>query len=126
MTIQQITTVNTEDIRSALGDASMALGKAGGLASVCCALIEGRRDKFDIESILRSVRCQLEKAAELVQDIAQPSLLVCEARAVCDLVIVDAEDSLHAPDSPSMWALEALPDAISRAKEAVDAAYPIK
>lgn len=122
MTVQQITTVKTEDLRNPLAEASLALGKAWGLATVCCHLLEGRGNQFGIEGVLGSVRHQLGEAADLVQDIAGPSLAVCEAVAVCGLVLADVQENTYSPDSPSMWALEALPDAISRAKEAADAA----
>ena len=121
MATQQITTVKTEDLSRALADASLALGKAWGLAYVCCDITDGGTQTFNVAGVLRSVRHQIGIAAEKVQGVEAANLAVNEALAVCDLVLADAEESAFAIHSASMWALEALPDVLQRAKDAVDA-----
>jgi hypothetical protein len=121
MATQQITTVKTENIGRAMADASLALGKAWGLAYVCCDITEGGTETFNVGGVLRSVRHQIGIAAEKVQGVESANLAVGEALAVCDLVTADAQETAYGTDSPSMWALEALPDALQRAKAAVDA-----
>lgn len=125
MATQKITAYTTTHIHAALNEASLALGKAWGLAERFCDLAEGGRDPLDTEGILRSVCHQLSSAAGLVQGIEGPNLAVREALAVCGLVMADAQGNCsYGFDSASMWALEALPGAVQRAKESVDAAYP--
>ena len=121
MATQQITTVNTDNIGRAMSDASLALGKAWGLAYVCCDVTEGGTEAFNIRGVLGSVRHHIATAAEKVQSVEAARLAVNEALAVCDLVMADAKESAFAIHSPSMWALEALPDALQRAKAVVDA-----
>jgi len=105
----------------ALNEASLALGKAWGLATTCCSLTGEREGQFGVEGILRSVHHLVGQAATLVKG-TPPALEVQAAQAVCDLLLVDAQEGTYGSESPSMWALESLPDAVKHAKGVVDAA----
>lgn len=99
----------------------MALGKAWGLAETLNFHTGERPGEFDIEGVMRVVLSLVKQAREKMVEGSIQWQEIGAALAVCDLVLVDSQEAGHEPLSPSVWALEAVPSAIQRAKDAVDA-----
>lgn len=119
MAVQENTKPTSEHDRDGLNEASMDLGRAWGLAETLCAQSGERPGEFDIEGVTRVIHSLVGQAKGRVSD-GSIDLEIGAALAVCDLVLVDSQDAGHEPNSPSSWALEAMPFAIQRAKQAVD------
>lgn len=109
------------DDRDGLNEASFALGKAWGLAQTMCALMNERPDDVVIESIMRSIRQLVGVAYGRVQGRDAIRMEVGAVLDTCDLVMMDSQEAEYKPGSPAAWALEAIPDVIQLAKDAVDA-----
>ncbi|MFZ5581389.1 MAG: hypothetical protein ACOZCK_01880 [Pseudomonadota bacterium] len=107
--------------RDAFNEASLALGKAWGLAQTMCALMDERPDDVVIESIMRTIRQFVVVAYGKAQSREAVRMDVGAALDTCDLVMIDSQEAEYKPGSPAMWALEAIPDIIQHAKDAVDA-----
>ncbi|HPT49726.1 MAG TPA: hypothetical protein PKZ22_05940 [Accumulibacter sp.] len=105
--------------RDALNEASMALGRAWGLAETLCFQAGERPNDFDVEGVMRVIHSLVGQAKAKVGARAV-DLEIDAALAVCCLVMVDSQESAYDPGSSSSWALEAVPSAIQRAKDAVD------
>jgi len=103
----------------ALNDASIALGKAGGLADTLRdVVVDRQRDLSDVESILRVVDRLVKGAlADVQRTVENAHWAVREAVAVSDLLLIDSEEVV---ESPRPWALETLVDLLHQAKGAVD------
>ncbi len=106
--------------RDAQDEASMALGRAWGLAETLNFHTGERPGEFDIEGVMRVVCSLVKQAREKMQEGSVEWQEIGAAQAVCDLVLVDSQEAGNEPLSPSVWALEAVPSAIQRAKDAVD------
>ena len=106
--------------RDALSEASMALGRAWGLAETLCCQMGERPDDFDVEGVMRVIHSLVDQAKNLA-GVRAVELEIDAALAVCCLVMVDSQESAYDQGSSSSWALEAVPSAIQRAKYAVDA-----
>lgn len=119
-TQENIKPVIEQDRRDAHNEASMALGKAWGLAETLNYHTNNRPDDFDVEGIMRVIHSLVGQAKAKV-GVQAVDLEIDAALAVCCLVMVDSQESAYDPDSSSSWALEAVPSAIRRAKDAVDA-----
>lgn len=107
--------------RDAQNEASMALGRAWGLAETLNFHTGERPGEFDIEGVMRVVCSLVKQAREKMGEGSIQWQEIGAALAVCDLVLVDSQEAGSEPLSPSVWALEAVPSAIQRAKDAVDA-----
>lgn len=103
-------------------DASFALGRAWGLAETMCFQSGENPGAFDIEGVTRVV-CSLVGHAKQKVPNGIASLEISAAAAVCDLILMDSREAAHEPDSPSSWAIWAMPFALQRAKNAVDAIH---
>lgn len=106
--------------RDALSEASMALGRAWGLAETLCCQTGERPDDFDVEGVMRVIHSLVGNAKNLA-GVRAADLEIDAALAVCCLVMVDSQECAYDQGSSSSWALEAVPSAIQRAKDAVDA-----
>jgi len=106
--------------RDALSEASMALGRAWGLAETLCCQTGERPDDFDVEGVMRVIHSLVGQAKNLA-GVRAVDLEIDATLAVCCLVMVDSQESAYDQGSSSSWALEAVPSAIQRAKDAVDA-----
>lgn len=104
----------------AQNEASMALGRAWGLAETLNYHTGERPGEFDPEGVMRVVFSFVNQAREKMEEGSVEWLEISAALAVCDLVLVDSQEAGQEPNSPSKWALEAVPGAIQRAKEVVD------
>ena len=118
---EHIKPLTEQDERDAFSDASLALGKAWGLAQTMCALLDERPDDVVIESIMRTIRQFVVVAYGKVQTRDDVQMEVGALLDTCDLVMIDSQEAEYKPGSPAMWALEAIPDIIQHAKDAVDA-----
>ena len=110
-----------QDERDAFSEASMSLGKAWGLAQTMCAMLDERPDDVVIESVMRMIRQLVAAAYGKVQSRDSVQMEVGAALDTCDLVMIDSQEAEYKPGSPASWALEAIPDIIQHAKDAVDA-----
>lgn len=110
-----------QDERDAFGEASLALGKAWGLAQTMCVMLDERPDDVIIESIMRMIRQLVVGAYGNVQSRDDVRMEVGALLDTCDLVMIDSQEAEYKPGSPSMWALEAMPTVIEYAKDTVDA-----
>src|SRR5690606_35133286 len=99
-------------------------GLAWGLADRLCEVVGDQRDDpADVEGVLRvAYRLTGEAKANAQAAACSAYQVVEEAFAVCELVMVDSQEAQYGPHTASMWALEALPDLLRRAKDAVDCA----
>lgn len=112
--------------RDAQSEASMALGKAWGLAETLNFHTGERPGEFNIEGVMRVVCSLVKQAREKMDEGSIQWQEIGAALAVCDLVLIDSHETGNATwneiASPSGWALLAVPSAIQRAKNVVDAA----
>lgn len=111
-----------QDERDAFSEASLALGKAWGLAQTMCAMLDERPEDVIIESVMRMIRQLVGDAYGKVQSREGVQMEVGALLDTCDLVMMDSQEAEYKPGSPAMWALEAIPTVIQFAKAAVDAA----
>jgi len=118
---EHIKPLTEQDERDAFSEASLALGKAWGIAQTMCALMDERPDDVVIESIMRTIRQFVAVAYGKVQTRDDVQMEVGALLDTCDLVMIDSQEAEYKPGSPAMWALEAIPDIIQHAKDAVDA-----
>lgn len=118
---EHIKPLTEQDERDAFNEASLALGKAWGLAQTMCVMLDERPDDVVIESIMRMIRQFVVAAYGKVQSRDCVRMEVGAALDTCDLVMLDSQEAEYKPGSPAMWALEAIPDIIQHAKDAVDA-----
>lgn len=118
---EHIKPLTEQDERDAFSEASLALGKAWGLAQTMCVMLDERPDDVVIESIMRMIRQFVVAAYGKVQSREGIQMEVGAALDTCDLVMLDSQEAEYKPGSPAMWALEAIPDIIQHAKDAVDA-----
>lgn len=118
---EHIKPLTEQDERDAFGEASMALGKAWGLANTMCAMLDERPDDVVIESVMRMLRQLVAAAYGKVQSRDGIQMEVGALLDTCDLVMIDSQEAEYKPGSPASWALEAIPDIIQHAKDAVDA-----
>lgn len=118
---ENIKPLTEQDERDAFSEASMALGKAWGLANTMCAMLDERPDDVVIESVMRMIRQLVGAAYGKVQSRDGVQMEVGAALDTCDLVMIDSQEAEYKPGSPASWALEAIPDIIQHAKDAVDA-----
>lgn len=107
-----------------LDEASTALGRAWGLAETLCLHSLDARDfgNIDIEGVMRVVSRLVKQAQERLSEGSEPWAEVGSALAVCELVLVDSQEFAGRWQT-SVFAIEAVPGAIQRAKEVVDAAF---
>lgn len=117
---EHIKPLTEQDKRDAQDEASMALGRAWGLAETLCYHTGERPGEFDPEGVMRVVFSFVKQAREKMQEGSVEWQEIGAALAVCDLVLVNSQEANIEPNSPFNWALEAVPGAIRRAKEAVD------
>lgn len=110
-----------QDERDAFSEASLALGKAWGLAQTMCVMLDERPDDVIIESVMRMIRRLVGDAYGKVQSREGVQMEVGALLDTCDLVMMDSQEAEYKPGSPAMWALEAIPTVIQYAKAAVDA-----
>ncbi len=118
---ENIKPLTEQDERDAFSEASMALGKAWGLANTMCAMLDERPDDVVIESVMRMIRQLVGAAYGRVQSRDGVQMEVGAALDTCDMVMIDSQEAEYKPGSPASWALEAIPDIIQHAKAAVDA-----
>ncbi len=118
---EHIKPLTEQDERDAFSEASMALGKAWGLANTMCAMLDERPDDVVIESVMRMIRQLVGAAYGKVQSRDGVLMEVGAALDTCDMVMIDSQEAEYKPGSPASWALEAIPDIIQHAKDAVDA-----
>lgn len=118
---EHIKPLTEQDERDAFSEASMALGKAWGLANTMCAMLDERPDDVVIESVMRMIRQLVGAAYGKVQSRDGVQMEVGAALDTCDMVMIDSQEAEYKPGSPASWALEAIPDIIQHAKAAVDA-----
>lgn len=117
---ENIKALTEQHQRDAQYDASLALGKAWGLAETLNFHTGEAPGEFDTEGVMRVV-CSLVKQARSKTDAGSVQWKeIGAALAVCDLVLVDSQEAGGEPLSPSVWALEAVPSAIRLAKDTVD------
>jgi ABC-type transporter Mla subunit MlaD len=114
--------------------ASMALGKASGLAHMCNGQVSeaddnGRCDYAHIRSVLKHISSLVDEARDASKGAPPPAQhAVDSARAVSALLVSDAlvdyagRVGPHWNEEITGWAFTALSDVIDRAKVAVDAA----
>lgn len=110
-----------QDERDAFSEASLALGKAWGLAQTMCALLDERPEDVIIESVMRMISQLVVVAYGKVQTRDDVQIEVGALLDTCNLVMIDSQEAVYTPGSPAMWALEAIPSVIKHAKDAVDA-----
>lgn len=118
---ENIKPLTEQDERDAFSEASMALGKAWGLVNTMCAMLDERPDDVVIESVMRMIRQLVVAAYGKVQSRDGVQMEVGAALDTCDMVMIDSQEAEYKPGSPASWALEAIPDIIQHAKDAVDA-----
>lgn len=114
--------------------ASLALGKAWGLAHMCCGLAveppkEERCDFAHVRGVLRHIASLVGEGERAAAGAPVPVReAIAEARAVSEVLKSDAaveyaghDVGQHWNDEITDWALTALCDAIGTAKQAIDA-----
>lgn len=110
-----------QDERDAFSEASLALGKAWGLAQTMCVMLDERPDDVIIESVMRMIHQLVRDAYGKVQSRDAIQMEVGALLATCDLVMIDSQEAGYKPGSHSRWALEAIPTIVEYAKDTVDA-----